>query len=143
MTQAVARGWSRSTAGAAAGAALGFAVTMAFGQESALVAQGKQPFNDQGSCGCHTMGRSDTPIAPDHSRIGAKRSEAYLRRWLEDPEAQKPTAHMPKLALTKDEARALAAYLDRAASPLRNYLLSHDRGLAGGLRRLRGAAAVS
>jgi hypothetical protein len=38
MTQAVARDWSHWIAGAAVGAALGFAVTMAFGQDSALVA---------------------------------------------------------------------------------------------------------
>ena len=108
MTQAVAGGWSHWIAGAMA---LGFFVTMAFGQDSALVVQGKQVFNDQGCYGCHTMGRTGTAIAPDLSRIGAKRSEEYLRRWLEDPEAQKPTAHMPKLALTKGEVRALAAYL--------------------------------
>jgi cytochrome c oxidase subunit II len=111
MTQAVARGWSRWIAGVAMGAALGFFAAMAFGQDSALVAQGKQIFNDQGCYGCHTMGQSGTPIAPDLSKIGSKHSEEYLRRWLEDPKAQKPTAHMPKLALTKDESRALAAYL--------------------------------
>ena len=111
MTQAVARAWSRWIGGAAVGTALGFFVTIAFGQDSALVAQGREAFNDQGCYGCHMMGRSGTPIGPDLSRIGARHSEEYLRRWLEDPEAQKPTAHMPRLALTKDEARALAAYL--------------------------------
>lgn len=111
MMQEVARGGSRWIAGTAVGAALGFFVAMAFGQDSALVAQGKQIFNDQGCYGCHTMGKSGTPIAADLSKIGSKRSEEYLRRWLEDPKAQKPTAHMPKLALTKGESRALAAYL--------------------------------
>jgi cytochrome c oxidase subunit 2 len=111
MTQAVARGWSGWIAGTAVGAGLGVFVAMAFGQDSALVAQGRQIFNDQGCYGCHTMGKSGTPIAPDLSKIGSKRSEDYLRRWLEDPQAQKPTAHMPKLALTEGEARALAAYL--------------------------------
>jgi len=111
MTQAVACSWNRWIAGAAVGAALGFFVAMAFGQDSALVAQGKQIFNDQGCYGCHTMGKSGTPIAADLSKIGSKRSEEYLREWLQDPAAQRPTAHMPKLALTKDESRALAAYL--------------------------------
>ena len=111
MMQKVARGWSRWIAGTAVGAVLGFFVAMAFGQDSALVAQGKQIFNEQGCYGCHTMGKSGTPIAPDLSKIGSKHSEEYLRRWLEDPKAQKPTAHMPKLALTKGESRALAAYL--------------------------------
>lgn len=111
MRHAVARDRSRWVAAATAGVALAFFVTMVFGQDGALVAQGKQVFNDQGCYGCHTMGQSGTPIAPDLSKIGSKHSEAYLRRWLEDPKSQKPTAHMPKLALTKGEARALAAYL--------------------------------
>jgi cytochrome c1 len=32
-------------------------------------------------------------------------------QWLRDPASQKPTAHMPRLALTEEEIRALAAYL--------------------------------
>ena len=111
MMQEVACGWSRWIVGIAMGAALGFFAPMAFGQDSALVARGKQIFNDQGCYGCHTMGKGGTPIAVDLSKIGSKRSEEYLLRWLEDPKAQKPTAHMPKLALTKGESRALAAYL--------------------------------
>jgi hypothetical protein len=34
-----------------------------------------------------------------------------LTRWLENPSAQKPTAHMPKIAMPKSEAEALAVYL--------------------------------
>ncbi len=34
-----------------------------------------------------------------------------LERWLRDPSAQKPTAHMPRLDLTEPDVRALAAYL--------------------------------
>jgi len=63
MTQAVARGWSRWIAGAA-GAALGFLVTMVFGQDSALVAQGKQAFNDHGCYGCRTLGRRQARTTP-------------------------------------------------------------------------------
>jgi cytochrome c oxidase subunit II len=111
MMQAVARGWNHWMAGTAVAAVLGFFVAMAFGQDGALVAQGKQMFNDQGCYGCHTVGKSGTPIGPDLSKIGSQHSEEYLRRWLEDPKAQKPTAHMPKLALTKGESRVIAAYL--------------------------------
>jgi cytochrome c2 len=80
MTQAVAGGWSRWIAGMAMGAALGFFAVMAFGQDSALVAQGKQIFNDQGCYGCHTMGQSGTPIAPDLSKIARdKRGDVWSR----------------------------------------------------------------
>lgn len=77
----------------------------------AMVDQGRIVFRDQGCHGCHTVGAMGTPIAPDLSRIGARRDEAYLSRWLRDPSAQRPTAHMPKIQLSEPEVRALAAYL--------------------------------
>jgi cytochrome c oxidase subunit II len=110
MTRSLAPAVSRWGLAAAA-AALAFIATTVFGEDGALVAQGKQLFTDQGCYGCHTMGKSGTPIAPDLSTIGSKHSEGYLRAWLKDPKEQKPSAHMPKLQLSEGEARALAAYL--------------------------------
>jgi mono/diheme cytochrome c family protein len=78
---------------------------------SALVAKGRVLFQEQGCYGCHTVGATGTAIAPDLSRIGAKRDEAFLTRWLRNPSEQRPTAHMPKIELTEPEAQALAAYL--------------------------------
>lgn len=77
----------------------------------ALVGQGRMVFRDQGCYGCHTAEGMGTPIGPDLSRIGAKHNETYLTRWLRDPSAQRPSAHMPKLQLTETEVQALAAYL--------------------------------
>ncbi|HJR03810.1 MAG TPA: c-type cytochrome [Methylomirabilota bacterium] len=77
----------------------------------ALVGQGRMVFRDQGCYGCHTAEGMGTPIGPDLSRIGAKHDEIYLTRWLRDPSAQRPSAHMPKLQLTETEVQALAAYL--------------------------------
>jgi mono/diheme cytochrome c family protein len=94
-----------------AAAALALFATTAFGQDASLVAQGKRVFNDQGCYGCHTMGKSGTPIALDLSTIGSKHSEDYLRAWLKDPKAQKPRAHMPELELSEGEVRVPAAYL--------------------------------
>ena len=76
-----------------------------------LVAQGRMVFRDQGCYGCHTAERMGTPIGPDLSRIGAKRDETYLTRWLRDPSTHRPSAHMPKIQLTEVEVQALAAYL--------------------------------
>jgi mono/diheme cytochrome c family protein len=101
--------WWRVAAGV--GAVLGLFVTAALGQDSTQVAEGKRLFTDRGCYGCHTMGASGTPIAPDLSRVGSKHTEAYLIAWLLDPKEQKPGAHMPMLALTSGEVRALAAYL--------------------------------
>ena len=78
---------------------------------AALVARGQIVFRDQGCYGCHTVGKTGTPIAADLSRIGAKRDQAYLGRWLRDPSLQRPTAHMAKLQLSESEVEALAAYL--------------------------------
>jgi mono/diheme cytochrome c family protein len=73
--------------------------------------RGNQLFTQQGCYGCHMIEKYGTPIATDLSHIGAKYDRAYLLRWLHDPSAQKPNAHMPKIALSEMEAEALAAYL--------------------------------
>lgn len=80
-------------------------------QDSALVGRGQGVFKEQGCYGCHTVGKTGTPIATDLSRIGAKHDEAYLGAWLRDPSQQKPRQHMPKLKLTEAEVTALVAYL--------------------------------
>ncbi len=78
---------------------------------ASLVANGHTLFTEHGCYGCHTVGKSGTPIGPDLSRVGWKYTEAYLIQWLRDPSSQKPTAHMPKLQLTEAEVQALVAYL--------------------------------
>jgi mono/diheme cytochrome c family protein len=80
-------------------------------EDGAPIGRGKLLFTDQGCYGCHTVGKFGTPIGPDLSHVGAKYKLAELTRWLRDPAAQKPTAHMPKISLSEAEARALAAYL--------------------------------
>lgn len=80
-------------------------------EAGATAAQGKRLFTEQGCYGCHTVEKYGTPIAADLSHVGAKHDRGYLVRWLRDPSSQKPTAHMPKIALTEGEAQALAAYL--------------------------------
>jgi mono/diheme cytochrome c family protein len=76
-----------------------------------LVTQGRQLYTDKGCYGCHTVGASGTPIAPDLRRAASRYPEASLARWLRDPAAQEPTRHMPNLDLSEAEASALAAYL--------------------------------
>jgi cytochrome c oxidase subunit 2 len=83
---------------------------VAAGQRS-LVDQGSKLFIEQGCYGCHTVGKMGSPIGPDLSRVGARHPQSYLLQWLRDPTSLKPTAHMPKIALTEEEVQALAAYL--------------------------------
>jgi len=90
---------------------LGSACASSMTPSEAPVVQGRRLYTEHGCYGCHTMGAAGTPIAPDLSRAGARYSEAELTRLLRDPATHKPGAHMPKLALTDAETRALAAYL--------------------------------
>ncbi len=73
--------------------------------------QGRRYFMDSGCYGCHTVGKMGTPIGPDLSRVGAKYSRDYLERWLRDPSAQRPSAHMPRLELSEQQVKAVAAFL--------------------------------
>ena len=75
------------------------------------VEAGKRAFMDSGCYGCHIVGKMGTPIGPDLSHVGAKYSRAYLERWVKDPSAQRPSAHMPKLELREQQAKALADYM--------------------------------
>jgi cytochrome c oxidase subunit II len=75
------------------------------------VEAGRKSFMDGGCYGCHIVGKMGTPIGPDLSHIGAKYPKDYLLRWLQDPSAQRPNAHMPAFELTNEQRRALANYL--------------------------------
>jgi cytochrome c oxidase subunit 2 len=83
----------------------------ALAQPPSSAVSGQEVFFNQGCYGCHRLGAAGTPIAYDLSHIGRKYTESELTAWLRDPKSQKPGAHMPRLALTEQEIRALAAYL--------------------------------
>jgi cbb3-type cytochrome oxidase cytochrome c subunit len=52
-----------------------------------------------------------TPIGPDLSKVGSKYSRDYIERWIRDPSAQRPSAHMPALELSPQQVKDLAAFL--------------------------------
>jgi cytochrome c oxidase subunit 2 len=82
------------------------------GQErDARAARGEKVWVSQGCYGCHLIGKFGTPIGPELSRVGAKYEASYLRQWLRDPQSVRPTAHMPKLELSREEIDSLAVYL--------------------------------
>lgn len=104
--------WARDVKAASVTAAVALVATVAFGQDgTGLASQGRRLFTDQGCYGCHTVGKTGTPIANDLSQVGSKYPESYLRQWLREPKGQKPRAHMPKIEMTEADARAIAAYL--------------------------------
>jgi cbb3-type cytochrome oxidase cytochrome c subunit len=75
------------------------------------VARGERLFVQKGCNGCHTIGVVGTPIGPPLEHIGSAHDERWLVAWLQDPAAQRPRAHMPRIAFARDEAEPLAAYL--------------------------------
>ena len=90
---------------------LGLGVAVAQ-QPAALAEKGEKVFMEQGCYGCHTVGKVGTQgVAADLSHIGARHDLAYLRTWLADPAAQRPTAHMPRIQMSKADLDAVATYL--------------------------------
>ena len=88
-----------------------FVVRPAWPQDPALIEQGQRTFMKQGCYGCHTVGKTGTPIGPDLSHVGAKYRSDYIARWLRDPSYLRPSAHMPTLELSDEDIRSLAAFL--------------------------------
>ena len=89
-----------------------FAAAPVLAQDAALVLRGQGLFKEQGCYGCHTVDKFGTEgIAADLTHVGGKYDVDYLTKWLKDPASQQPTAHMPKIALSDAETKALAAYL--------------------------------
>lgn len=90
---------------------------MAMAQTGDLVAQGKSLFVAKGCIVCHSNDRVTTDesnrlLFPDIPNLTTvKLDRAYLRRWLHDPSAVRPTTEMPNLNLSDEEIEALAIFL--------------------------------
>jgi nitric oxide reductase subunit C len=83
-----------------------------------LVLEGQQIYTRKACNGCHMInGQGAGGPGPDLSRIGSQPYDAlpndseFLKKWLENPLAQKPTTTMPRVVLTPAEIDALVAYL--------------------------------
>jgi cytochrome c oxidase subunit 2 len=86
-----------------------------------LAQQGKTLFTQMPCVGCHAIrGLSGGAIGPDLTHFGSRRTLASallpnsadnLERWLVNPQEVKPGALMPNLGLSRDQAKALTAYL--------------------------------
>jgi len=104
--------------------------------DQGLAAEGQQLFNDLTCVQCHAIegypaqGLPDGEIVPldEQARIGPNlthfntrdkfagniletESDDDLRRWLENPQREKPGAQMPNLNLRPDQIDALVAYM--------------------------------
>ena len=89
---------------------------------NALAREGAATFLAAGCGACHTVRgtAADGALGPDLTHVGGRRhvagvlasDRAGFRRWLEEPDAVKPGAHMPGYAsLADDQIAALVQYL--------------------------------
>ena len=90
---------------------------------NALVKTGKALFQDKTCVNCHTIAGTiaQEDIGPNLTHLGSRKTlltgllentPENLGRWLNNPQAVKPGAHMPNFIFTDYEIDALVAYLE-------------------------------
>lgn len=73
---------------------------------------GEGLFKERGCSSCHMInGQGASGPGPDLSHVGHQRDRAFLLRWLENPQAEKPATTMPRIPLTELQLKALVDYL--------------------------------
>ncbi len=85
---------------------------------------GRQLLDEKGCTGCHTFSgvpalniqpgtakAGPTALAPDLRHARERLAPGTLLTWITDPQSLKPDTPMPKLPLSADEARDIAAYI--------------------------------
>ena len=61
---------------------------------------------------CHSLGGSGGVVGPALDGVGNRYDQAYLNKWLSDPQAVKPGTAMPKLPLSDSEIQELVTFLN-------------------------------
>ncbi len=85
---------------------------------AALIAEGKRLFEGELGCRtCHRVEKEGALGGPDLTAIASRLEEGWLVQWIKDPKRFDPHVPMPKVGVTDDEAKAVAAYLLHRRSP--------------------------
>lgn len=83
--------------------------------DPAAVAPGERLYGERGCGTCHAFGAraavAPLPSAPDLRHARDRMGDDTLVAWIVDPRAVAPTATMPALGLTREEATAIRDYL--------------------------------
>jgi cytochrome c oxidase subunit 2 len=85
----------------------------------ATAAKGEQIFKDN-CMSCHATGVNDKSFGPNLNGFASRtliagileHNDANLKRWINDPLAEKPGATMPKVGLNDDQLNEVIKYLD-------------------------------
>lgn len=94
----------------------------ALAQQGTLVQRGEALFQQKTCANCHAIAGTDAHarIGPDLTHLASRKTlltgklennPQNLRRWLDNPQAMKPGAHMPNFRFEKHELESLVAYL--------------------------------
>ncbi|MDO8462466.1 MAG: c-type cytochrome [Deltaproteobacteria bacterium] len=75
--------------------------------------RGEQLFTTVGCYACHNLTGKGGEHGPALDNIAAKTSADWIYNWIQDPKAFNPTARMPSLRLTSQEAADITAFLIR------------------------------
>jgi ubiquinol-cytochrome c reductase cytochrome b subunit len=76
------------------------------------LARGAAVYEAQGCSACHVLKGTGTAAGPDLTRVGARRDERWLKRFIKDPPAVQPRSAMPPYEdLPEEELDALGKYL--------------------------------
>lgn len=81
---------------------------------------GRSLFERSGCRSCHQVGSKGGYVGPSFTSgtpIGRKLEPGWIVRWLEDPQALKPDVLEPRYGFTREQARAIAAYLMTLKQP--------------------------
>ena len=84
------------------------------------VAAGKALFEGKGCLGCHQVGSKGGYVGPGFTAgtpVGKKLQPGWVVSWLMDSHTIKPDGIEPRYGFTREEARALAAYLATLSAP--------------------------
>ncbi len=73
---------------------------------------GKKVWHKYDCIGCHTILGNGSYFAPDLTKATERKPKEYLKKFLLNPRAIKPTAAMPKLGLSEKEATDLISFLE-------------------------------
>lgn len=76
------------------------------------VEAGEKSFQQRGCIGCHIAGASGGYVGPQLNSTGLRLNPWWVTRWLLDPERWVPGTLHPDYEMSKEEAHALASYLD-------------------------------
>ncbi len=105
----------------------------------AVLAFRQSPIVKEKSClSCHTIGDQGGTVGPILDQLANRRDEAWLRRWLKDPNQVKPGTKMPNFEFTDGEVDELMGYILKLKKPIPTdeILASGDDAAAKGERLL-------